>query len=209
MVEKHKRGNWMTPFPNKKYKVIYPDPPWDYRDKRKGRGGAGNHYQTMSIKEIQALPVADLAADDCLLFIWCTFPLLPEGIDTIRAWGFKYKTLGFVWAKANKRLYSILDLLGIASIVKGIASIFDPYMGGGSYTRANAEVCLIGVKGRACRLIKDKSIINVVYAPRGRHSEKPAEVREKIERLVGPGLPMIELFARKRAPGWDAWGNEV
>ena len=93
--------------PNKKYKVIYADPPWSYNDKRggggdKSYGGATTHYPTMDIKDIKSLPISDIADDDCLLFMWVTFPLLQEGLDTIAAWGFKYKTLGFSWIKMTK-----------------------------------------------------------------------------------------------------------
>jgi site-specific DNA-methyltransferase (adenine-specific) len=202
----------MIPFPDKKFSVIYADPPWSYNDKRPGRGGADRHYPTMSIEEIKALPVADLAAPDCLLFIWCTWPMLQEGMETIRAWGFKYKTVGFVWIKANNRFYNSLLTL----VKEGMFKLFDPYMGGGSYTRSNSEFVLIGVKGKAARMIEDKSIRQIIYAPKGKHSEKPEEARERISKLIEKEnkkpweyKPKMELFARKIVPGWACWGNEV
>lgn len=86
-----------------KYRIIYADPPWSYRDKRKGSlGGAENHYPTLPIEQIKQLPVQNICSDDCILFIWGTFPCLPECLCVLQAWGFEYKTLGFSWIKTNK-----------------------------------------------------------------------------------------------------------
>lgn len=113
----------------KKYKVIYADPPWKYGDKLKHHGGgAEDHYPTMETEEIMALPVKDIADEDCILFIWVTFPTLLDGIKVIESWGFEYKTLGFSWIKLNK-------------------GDKKPFFGMGHYTKSNCEVCLIGVKG--------------------------------------------------------------
>lgn len=88
----------------KKYKIIYADPAWSYNDKRKGSlGGAANHYDTMALSDIKNLKVSDIADENCILFLWVTFPLIQEGLNTIKAWGFKYKTLGFSWIKLNKK----------------------------------------------------------------------------------------------------------
>lgn len=176
----------VNPFPEKKYSVIYADPPWGYRN-RGTRAAAARHYPTMTLADIKALPVTDIAAENCVLFLWATFPMLPEALETVRAWGFRYKTAAFVWAKQNR---------------------CSPgwFWGLGNWTRSNAEVCLLATKGRPERV--SASVHSLIEAPVGRHSAKPKEARERIETLMGD-VPRIELFARERAPGWDAWGDEV
>ena len=175
----------------KKYNIIYADPPWSYKDKRDKHprmcGGAISHYNTMSIEQIKSLPIKDLAADNCMLFLWVTFPNLQEGLDVIKAWGFKYKTLGFSWIKTNKNNGK-------------------PFFGIGYYTKSNCEVCLIGVKGKPIKV--SNSVSSVIISPRQEHSKKPDQIRDKIVELCGD-VPRIELFARKKAEGWDVWGNEV
>lgn len=172
----------------KKYKIIYADPPWSYSDKRKGSlGGAENHYKTMSITAIKNLRVSDISDENCILFMWVTFPMLQEGLDTIKAWGFKYKTLGFSWIKHNKKNGK-------------------PFFGIGHYTKSNCEVCLIGIKGRP--EIKSNKISSVIIEARTEHSKKPWQVREKIVDLMGD-ISRIELFARQNTKGWETYGNEV
>lgn len=170
----------------KKYQIIYADPPWQYQDKSKSHGGgAESHYPCMSTAELCALNVP--TADDAVLLLWTTFPQLEEAFKVIKAWGFRYKTGAFTWVKTNKD-----------------GSV---YMGMGRHTRANAEVCLLAVKGRGVRRI-NASIRNTMLFPRGRHSAKPKEFREAIVSLYGD-LPRLELFAREKTDGWDVWGNEV
>ncbi len=182
----------------KKYKIIYADPAWSYSDKRKGSlGGAENHYSCMSIEDIKNLKIADIADENCILFIWVVFPMLQEGLDVIKAWGFEYKTLGFSWIKTNEKSGT-------------------PFFGIGHYTKSNCEVCLIGIKGKP--EIKSNSISSCVIDVLGEHSAKPDIVREKIVELMGD-VPRVELFARdngnknlwgkNRMEGWDTWGNEV
>lgn len=176
------------PFPDKKYKIIYADPPWSYRDKaRSGNRGASFKYPTMTLDNIKNLPVQDIADDDCILFMWITFPQLDNALSVMKSWGFTYKTIGFTWVKLNKKSPSL-------------------FMGMGNWTRSNAEVCLIGVKGKPKRV--SASVHSVVISPIEQHSKKPDEVRERIVELCGD-LPRIELFARIRTDGWDVWGNEV
>lgn len=176
----------------KKYSIIYADPPWQYGDKMKMQGvhgpinGAESFYPTMSIGEIKKLPVQDIAQENCVLFLWATMPLLQEALDTIKAWGFTYKTCGFTWVKKTKHNKI--------------------HCGMGHYTRGNAELCLIGVKGKMKRI--NNSVYQIVEAELRRHSQKPNEVRKRIETLYGD-VPRVELFAREKAPGWDCWGNEV
>lgn len=176
----------MIEFPNKKYAVIYADPPWGYRN-RGTRAAAARHYPTMTLADIKALPVADIAAEDCVLFLWATFPMLPEALETIKAWGFRYKTLAFCWIKRNRKSPGW-------------------FWGLGNWTRSNPEACLLAVRGRPVRA--SAAVHSLIEAPVGRHSAKPQQVRERIVELMGD-VPRIELFARERTPGWDVWGDEV
>ena len=173
----------------KKYKIIYEDPPWQYRVySKKGQGkSAENHYHTMNIKDIMALPVDKIADKDCILFLWITFPCLKEGIEVMERWGFKYKTCGFNWVKRNKKKNTY-------------------FMGLGFWTRSNSEVCLIGTKGQPKRV--SKSVSQICDARIMEHSRKPAEIRERIVELCGE-LPRIELFARDKVKGWDSLGDEI
>ncbi len=176
---------------DKKYNVIYADPPWQYKVwSKKGKGrSAENHYKTMKIEEILAMKdtIQKISEENCILFLWVTFPCLLEGIKTLQEWGFKYKTCGFTWVKRNKVNESW-------------------FFGLGHWTRANAEICLIATKGRIQR--KSSKVSQIIDTHIERHSQKPAIVREKIVELIGD-LPRIELFARQTAVGWDCWGNEV
>ena len=169
-----------------KYQVIYADPPWDYQQCRLS-GSAKKHYPTMRIEELCALPVAEIADRDCALFLWATFPQLPEALRLIQAWGFMYKTVAFVWLKQNRKALTW-------------------FFGLGFWTRSNAEICLLATKGHPKR--QSAGIHQLVISPVERHSKKPDEVREKIVALMGD-VPRIELFARQQTPGWDVWGNEV
>ncbi|MFA5395448.1 MAG: MT-A70 family methyltransferase [Methanogenium sp.] len=175
---------------SKKYSIIYADPPWSY--KRKGGpkhiGTAHQTYKsTMIDEDIYALPVKDICTKNAILFLWVTFPKLPIGLTTIQKWGFEYKTCGFSWIKVNKKKWTL-------------------FWGTGHYTRANAEICLIGVKGKP--KIKRHDIHSVVIAPNVKHSRKPTIVRDRIVKLCGD-LPRIELFATQQIPKWDCFGNEI
>jgi N6-adenosine-specific RNA methylase IME4 len=173
----------------KKYGIIYADPPWHYRVySKKGAGrSAESHYPTMTIEEIQALPVSELADKDCALFMWITFPLLKESLSVLSAWGFKFKTIAFVWIKQNRKSDSL-------------------FWGMGYWTRANAEFCVLATKGKPKRMAKN--VHQVIVSHIEEHSKKPDEARRRIVRLMGD-LPRIELFARQKTAGWDVWGNEV
>jgi len=178
----------LADLPNKKYKVIYADPPWLFRtrsDKGKDKSPE-KHYDCMSLNDICNLPVKDIADEDCVLLMWVCDPMLDQALKVIDAWGFKYKTVGFTWAKTNRKTLGFFTGLGY-------------------WTRGNPEMCLLATRGRPKRINKD--VAQLVVAPRGRHSEKPL-LHGEIERLV-PG-PYIELFARKKTrENWDFWGNEV
>lgn len=171
-----------------KYDIIYADCPWEYRDKKGNNPAMGGiTYDTMQLKDICALPIPQIASKNCALFFWVTMPMLQEGLDVIKAWGFKYTTCAFTWVKKNPKGEGI-------------------YSGLGHWTNGNAELCLFSKKGTPKRMAKN--VKQIVFAPRARHSEKPAEVRDRIVQLLGD-LPRIELFARQEVDGWDCWGNEV
>lgn len=173
----------------KTFQIIYADPPWHYRVySKKGTGQcAENHYPTMEIRDIAALPIERIAAKDCALFMWITFPLLREAFSVLDAWGFCYKTIAFVWVKQNRKTPSL-------------------FWGLGHWTRANAELCVLATKGHPKR--KSCGVHQVVLSPIEIHSKKPDIVRDRIVELMGD-VPRVELFARQSAPGWDVWGNEV
>lgn len=175
----------------KRYQIIYADPPWKYnsRTNHKTRfcGGAGGHYPLMTMEEIKKLPIPKLAADNCALFMWCTFPYLNKQIELFDYWGFRYRTVGFTWVKTNSKNGK-------------------PFFGVGYYAKSNAEVCLLGIKGRL-KPISNK-VSSIIIAPRREHSRKPDEAEKRIVELFGD-LSRIILFARKKSLGWDVWGNEV
>ena len=190
----------MIPFPKKKYNVIYAAPPWHYQTWGEGSNrNVTSKYDTMSPEEIFKLPVSDLADEDCVLFIWVTFPKLLEGIKTIEEWGFTYKTLAFNWVKTNKKLKTNqTSFLPMDS--------FDTFWGLGYWTRANSELCLLATRGKPKR--ESCKVHQLVYEPVREHSRKPDCVRDRIVELIGD-VPRIELFARQKANGWDNWGNEL
>lgn len=177
-----------------KYNIIYADPPWQYNDKLKIKGsnnnfirGAESFYSTMSLDELKQLPIENICTDDAILFMWITMAFLPKISEVMNAWGFTYKTCGFTWIKTTKNNKI--------------------HFGMGHYTRANSELCLIGVKNKKPKII-DRSISQIVISQIRKHSQKPDEIRDKIVALCG-NLPRIELFARQQVEGWDCWGNEV
>lgn len=170
------------------YNVIYSDPPWHYRDKAgAGKRGAEFKYDVMGLSDICELPVKGMAADDCVLFMWCTMPKLDEVFKVIEGWGFTYKTVAFTWVKKNK-----------------VSDSF--FWGMGRWTRANAEICLLATRGKPKRV--NAGVHSVVESRIREHSRKPDEVRDRIVKLCGD-VRRIELFARNEFYGWDAWGNEI
>ena len=174
----------------KQYGVILADPPWRYFTyaKPENRGTAESHYATMNLEDIKALPVKSLAAKDCALFLWATFPCLYEALEVLDAWGFQYKTIAFVWVKLNQKSDTL-------------------FWGMGSWTRANAEICILATRGRPRR--KAANVHQVILSHIREHSRKPEETRERIVSLMGDDIPRLELFARDAVPGWDVWGNEA
>jgi N6-adenosine-specific RNA methylase IME4 len=175
----------------RRYGAIYADPPWHFRNwSAKGTGrNAVSHYDCMSFSALSSLPVADLAAEDCVLFLWATDPLLPRALELIGAWGFKYKTVGFYWVKLNAAAKSDRDY----------------FTGLGYWTRANPEQCLLATRGKPPR--KGRDVRRLIVDRRREHSRKPDQTRDRIERLVDG--PYLELFARETKPGWECWGDQV
>lgn len=166
------------------YRTILADPPWPEHGGGKIKRGADRHYPLMSVKAIKALNVASLCAPSCDLYLWVTNNYLPDGIDVLRAWGFRYITC-ITWAKEGNG-------------------------GLGQYFQGQSEQCLFGVKGdREYKVIdgvKQRGR-TLITAPRGEHSQKPEALRMMAEQ-VSYG-PFIELFARTQAPGWDTWGFDA
>lgn len=183
---------------NPPYDLFYADPAWQFRVRsRKGLSrSAENHYRTMPLKEIQSLPVADLAAKDSVLFLWVTCPGLQEGIETMAAWGWTYKTVAFSWVKLTRGCKDIHHF-----------TERNLHFGCGYYSRANVELCLLGTRGKTLPRLS-RSVRQVILEPVGEHSKKPECTRDRIVQLFGD-RPRVELFARQAAPGWDAVGNAI
>jgi N6-adenosine-specific RNA methylase IME4 len=182
----------------KKYNIVYADPAWSFGDKirssKKLENGnmhfreLGLHYSTMKTTEICALRVKDIVADDAALFLWTTDAHLPDALQVIDAWGFKYKTIAFIWNKKTNKGNQVCFM--------------------GKWTMKGSEICLLATKGKAHGLIKSHKVRQLVEAERDIHSRKPDEVRKRIVELLGD-LPKVELFCRVPKDGWDIWGNEV
>lgn len=185
--------------PNKKFDIIYADPPWHYNGKlqfdRSSKridqidlsknifiSSAAFKYPTLKTSELLKIPIHKIAKDDCLLFMWSTNPHLAQAIELGRAWGFEYKTVAFVWDKMNH----------------------NP----GQYTLSNCELCLVFKRGRIPKPRGARNIQQLVRSPRRKHSEKPIEVIQAIEKMF-PTQDRIELFARRKTPGWSVWGLDV
>lgn len=196
-------------FKGKKFNLIYADPPWQFTNVNTGgslKSSASHHYKsTMSIDEMKAMPIDDIAADDCVLVMWYVGSMPKEAIELVEAWGFTIKNMnGFVWNKLTVRN--------------------KPFFGMGFWTRAGSESAIIAVKGKpkvashSVRavgnydpeslddVLRDKPYCGAYQV--GRHSEKPSEFRQACLELVGD-VPRVELFARKRTHGWSVFGNEI
>lgn len=185
------------PFPHKKYSIIYADPPWSYYNDSTSnpdcttvKGMRRPPYQVMASQDIMKLPVNDLVDKNCILFIWTTDYHLQKCMQVISAWGFDYKTVGFVWAKKNKKGGQVCFM--------------------GAYTmKSGCELCLLATKGDgAHKFVKRHNVKAYIESERMQHSKKPDDVRNRIVGLLGD-LPRIELFARQKTDGWDVWGNEI
>lgn len=149
----------------KRFDLVYADPAWSY-DKKVGQGVADEQYKTMSLEELKCLPIKELSKDNSVLLLWATFPMLKEALELVECWGFMYKTAGFVWTKLNKS--------------------GTPFFGIGHYTKSNAEVCLLCVRGKGLKVMSNR-VSSVVLSVRGKHSSKPHDIYSRIEELYGGG----------------------
>jgi len=197
----------MIPFPNRKYQIIYADPPWEYKNttfgkRKKDKDGTFKEsyspilrYPCMTLEQIKALPIENIVDENAVLFLWTTGPFIEQASQVINAWGFKYKTVGFVWVKTTQ-------------LSKGRPGSPDGWLKKnlGKWTLSSTEFVLIGTKGSIRK--EAKNIRQLIMSPVEGHSKKPEEVKERIVALLGD-IPRIELFARKQTEGWDVWGNEV
>ena len=183
------------PLPPGQFDIIYADPPWDYRGQlqhagegSQDTGGAIRHYPTATLSDLKTLSVSGICAQDCLLFMWATNPHLDQAIDLGKAWGFAWATVAFVWDKVR--------------------------VNPGFYTMSQCELCLVFKKGKIPSPRGARNIRQLVTVKRGPHSQKPDEVRLRIERMF-PLLRKIELFAREiNGRGfadhqWTKWGFEA
>lgn len=176
---------------DRKYRVIYADPLWKYSSKEalgKKFVPLEKVYQTEKTTSMCEWDVGRIAEKDAALFMWTTDSHIEDALKLIKAWGFRYVTVAFVWKKVSVNGKTLANL--------------------SAWTLKNCELCLFGTRGRMLQYKKANNVQQLVEAVRNRHSEKPEEVRRRIEQLFGDA-PKIELFARKCAEGWDYWGNEV
>ncbi len=173
----------------KKYQIIYADPPWSYNDKMKGTGfEIEKQYGTMSLEALKCLPIKDKVANDSILLMWFVYGMLPEALELVKSWGFKYKTVTFIWNKKSKHGKNVYTM--------------------GRWTLSNTEAVILATRGCCSKYKQTNAMKQYVEAERTKHSKKPGIVRDKIIELFGD-LHRIELFAREKTEGWDAWGNEV
>lgn len=179
--------------------AVVADCPWNMKTNSIAKPGRNprRHYPTMLPQELAALPVRELGAKDCALFLWITGPFLAIGahIPIMRAWGFKPSGIAFTWVKLNKRAGELFFMKS------------DLATGTGFTTRKNTEICLIGKRGHSVR--RDMMVHEVIIAPRREHSRKPVEARQRIEKYLGPGARIVELFAREPWPGQEVWGDQA
>lgn len=180
--------------------LLYADPAWDYDDKaHSGERGVGYKYPPQKFMEIACMDIPRIMADDAVCFMWVTCPNLHYSIEVLESWGFEYRTVAFVWVKKNK------------------IDIDSDFMGMGNWTRANAELIILGVRGKPQRISKGvRQIVRVledndpIVVERRilEHSAKPPIFRQRITELMGD-LPRTELYARDRAEGWNQYGHGI
>lgn len=194
--------------PRRRYSVLLADPAWQYKDKNaNGERGASFKYDTLKPNEIISLPMQNVMADDCAVFLWTTAPMLHDAVHALKMWGAPFRTVAFTWVKTIKNINHEHAMQGVGVDPwawlngNGVTSF-----GLGHWTRSSTELCLLGVRGRPKRV--GKSVRQALFYPALRHSAKPPEVRDRIVELMGD-VPRLEMFARERAEGWDATGLEL
>ena len=172
-----------------KFKLLYAYPPWSYSNSS-SNGAASSHYQLLSMGDLMLVmddKLKDSLDYDCVLVLWVVSPMLQEGMDLMKSWGFQYKTVLFNWHKLTKH--------------------GKPFFGAGNYTRAGSEICLLGIRGKGVPR-QDASIRQVVTDNVREHSRKPDIIREHLVSLFGD-VPRMELFARSTHEGWVNHGDQV
>ena len=178
----------------KKYQIIYADPPWHfgsgcvYQDGGRPVRKIEDQYLTTKTKDLKQIPVQDICDKDCLLFMWVIDSHIPDALELIKAWGFKYSTVAFYWVKkynTGSNCYNV-----------------------GRWTMKTVEPVFLASMGTPMHFKKKSNVKQLIEAVRTKHSKKPNEVKDRIVELCGD-LPRIELFARQKTEGWDVWGNEV
>jgi len=182
--------------PTGHFTVAYVDPPWSYQTwSHRGQGkGASQHYEVQPAEWLEMLPIAQLMAADAAMFLWVPQPFIPDAVQILKCWGFNYRTVAFYWIKMPARWTPESGRIR-------------PRLGLGYHTRSGAEQCWLAMRGRGYKR-QCQGVEQVIHAPLRAHSQKPDEIIERIERLVGD-VPRIELFARAHRPGWTVWGDEV
>lgn len=175
-------------FGHNRFRCILADPPWNHQNwSQEGDGrSAVQHYSIMSLGDIMDLPVREISDTECWLFLWCISSMIPQAYDVMDAWGFNNSGMAFTWAKLNKSGEGF-------------------FMGLGHTTRKNAELCLLGRRGKPPR--NSAKVRELIVSPVREHSRKPNEQYERIEEFCDG--PRIEIFARSRRKGWSAWGNQA
>jgi N6-adenosine-specific RNA methylase IME4 len=185
--------------PKKKFDIIYADPPWDYGGKmqfdKSGKqaeninyskkifiSSASFQYPTVKLETLKEIPIEDISNDDSLLFMWATSPHLEQAIELGQSWGFKYRTVAFIWDKMSH----------------------NP----GQYTLSNCELCLVFKKGRIPKPRGARNVQQLIRSPRSKHSAKPIEVLHSIDKMF-PTQKKVELFARSKNKGWNSWGLDL
>ena len=171
------------------YSILYADPPWDYAGQTQHTDGdfkegksAKDHYNTVKLSDLKQMKIKEICEKDCLLFMWSSSPHLPQAIELMKAWGFEYKTVAFVWEKQKP----------------------NP----GYYTLSSVEICIVGKRGKIPTPRGARNIRQFLSEMRTAHSKKPDEIRNRIA-LMFPEQKKLELFARQPSAGWSVFGNEV
>ena len=207
-----------------RYQTIVADPPWFYNSQSKQREdgtasagiGACHHYESMTALDIMAMPVPRLAADRCHLYLWATCPLLPDALQVMGAWGFTWVTIAFVWVKMNKGAWhkaqhQINQLSMFDTPNEQVSEFMDnlAWFGPGFYTGSNVELVLLGRRGKPFAHADGHKASQMIFAPRGGHSQKPEQMQDRIEWMYPTATPRLELFARRTRKNWTVFGNEI
>ena len=206
-----------------KFQAIIADCPWEYADQKKERKdgagptrgiGACHHYNQIGTCDLGNLDVQSVTADRCHLYLWATMPLLPDAMQVMAAWGFKYSTVAFAWVKMNKKRWrdavgSVLQtqMFGGDPVIDFLDAL--TFFGPGFYTGSNVELALLGTRGQPFTHATGHKASQIVYAPLGEHSAKPDEVQRRIEWMYPDALPRLEMFGRRARAGWTVAGNEA